>query len=73
MYQFFGKCLFIVDVFCGVNVDMCFFVCFIMEVVWQVYFVKNMFICLMDEELVGFKFDFIVMNGVKCINLQWKE
>lgn len=32
-----------------------------------------MFICLSDEELVGFKLDFIVMNGVKCINLQWKE
>ncbi|XPE63129.1 phosphoenolpyruvate carboxykinase (ATP) [Shigella flexneri] len=26
-----------------------------------------------DEELAGFKPDFIVMNGAKCTNPQWKE
>lgn len=32
-----------------------------------------MFICLSEEELVYFKLDFVVMNGVKCINVKWKE
>lgn len=32
-----------------------------------------MFIRPTDEELVGFKPDFIVMNGAKCTNPQWKE
>lgn len=71
--QLFGKRLFVVDAFCGANLDTCFFVCFITEVAWQAHFVKNMFICLSDEELAGFKLDFIVMNGAKCTNLQWKE
>lgn len=40
---------------------------------WQAHFVKNMFIRPSDEELAGFKPDFIVMNGAKCTNPQWKE
>lgn len=32
-----------------------------------------MFIRPSDEELAGFKPDFIVMNGAKCTNPQWKE
>ncbi len=32
-----------------------------------------MFIRPTDEELVDFKPDFIVMNGAKCTNPQWKE
>lgn len=39
----------------------------------QAHFVKNMFIRPSDEELVDFKPDFIVMNGAKCTNPQWKE
>lgn len=32
-----------------------------------------MFIRPSDEELANFKPDFIVMNGAKCTNPQWKE
>ncbi|TGC75836.1 phosphoenolpyruvate carboxykinase (ATP), partial [Salmonella enterica subsp. enterica serovar Wilhelmsburg] len=68
-----GKRLFIVDAFCGANADTRLSVRFITEVAWQAHFVKNMFIRPTDEELVGFKPDFIVMNGAKCTNPQWKE
>ncbi|SQC16953.1 phosphoenolpyruvate carboxykinase [Klebsiella pneumoniae] len=40
---------------------------------WQAHFVKNMFIRPSDEELAEFEPDFIVMNGAKCTNPQWKE
>ncbi|NHB93374.1 phosphoenolpyruvate carboxykinase (ATP) [Photorhabdus cinerea] len=71
--QLSGKRLFIVDVFCGANADTRLKVRFITEVAWQAHFVKNMFIRPSDEELAGFKPDFIVMNGAKCTNPQWKE
>ncbi|MCK2179925.1 phosphoenolpyruvate carboxykinase (ATP) [Hafnia paralvei] len=68
-----GKRLFIVDAFCGANSDTRLSVRFITEVAWQAHFVKNMFIRPTDEELANFKPDFIVMNGAKCTNPQWKE
>ncbi|AMH17587.1 phosphoenolpyruvate carboxykinase (ATP) [Hafnia paralvei] len=67
------KRLFIVDAFCGANSDTRLSVRFITEVAWQAHFVKNMFIRPTDEELANFKPDFIVMNGAKCTNPQWKE
>ncbi|MBD2820568.1 phosphoenolpyruvate carboxykinase (ATP) [Xenorhabdus sp. 42] len=71
--QLSGKRLFVVDAFCGANADTRLKVRFITEVAWQAHFVKNMFIRPSDEELVGFTPDFIVMNGAKCTNSQWKE
>lgn len=71
--QLSGKRLFIIDAFCGANADTRLSVRFITEVAWQAHFVKNMFIRPSDEELVDFKPDFIVMNGAKCTNPQWKE
>ena len=71
--QLSGKRLFIVDAFCGANADTRLSVRFITEVAWQAHFVKNMFIRPGDEELANFKPDFIVMNGAKCTNPQWKE
>ncbi|WP_445373593.1 phosphoenolpyruvate carboxykinase (ATP) [Photorhabdus tasmaniensis] len=71
--QLSGKRLFIVDAFCGANADTRLKVRFITEVAWQSHFVKNMFIRPSDEELAGFKPDFIVMNGAKCTNPQWQE
>ena len=71
--QLSGKRLFVVDAFCGANPDTRLSVRFITEVAWQAHFVKNMFIRPSDEELAGFKPDFIVMNGAKCTNPQWKE
>ena len=71
--QLSGKRLFIVDAFCGANADTRLSVRFITEVAWQAHFVKNMFIRPSDEELANFEPDFIVMNGAKCTNPQWKE
>ncbi|SFD24719.1 phosphoenolpyruvate carboxykinase (ATP) [Pragia fontium] len=70
--QLSGKRLFIVDAYCGANPDTRLSVRFITEVAWQAHFVKNMFIRPSDEELQNFKPDFIVMNGAKCINPNWK-
>ncbi|MCG8709686.1 phosphoenolpyruvate carboxykinase (ATP) [Brenneria sp. 4F2] len=71
--QLSGKRLFIVDAFCGANPDSRLKVRFITEVAWQAHFVKNMFIRPSDEELKDFEPDFIVINGAKCTNPQWRE
>ena len=64
--QLSGKRLFVVDAFCGANVNTRLKVRFIMEVAWQAHFVKNMFIRPTEEELENFgEPDFIVMNGSK--------
>jgi phosphoenolpyruvate carboxykinase (ATP) len=70
--QLSGKRLFVVDGFCGANENSRLKVRFIMEVAWQAHFVKNMFIRPSDEELEGFEPDFIVMNGAKCSNTDFK-
>lgn len=71
--QLSGKRLFVVDTFCGANADSRLQVRFVTEVAWQAHFVKNMFIRPTDEELADFEPDFIVMNGAKCTNPNWKE
>ncbi|MBK5074310.1 phosphoenolpyruvate carboxykinase (ATP) [Budviciaceae bacterium CWB-B4] len=71
--QLSGKRLFVVDAYCGANPDTRLKVRFITEVAWQAHFVKNMFIRPTDEELQSFEPDFIVMNGAKCTNPNWKE
>ncbi|TRW49017.1 phosphoenolpyruvate carboxykinase (ATP) [Aliidiomarina halalkaliphila] len=71
--QLSGKRLFVVDTFCGANADTRLAVRFITEVAWQAHFVKNMFIRPSDEELKTFSPDFIVMNGAKCTNPNWKS
>ncbi|MCD1126110.1 phosphoenolpyruvate carboxykinase (ATP) [Jinshanibacter sp. LJY008] len=70
--QLSGKRLFVVDAYCGANPDTRLKVRFITEVAWQAHFVKNMFIRPTDEELQNFEPDFIVMNGAKCTNPNWK-
>lgn len=71
--QLSGKPLFIVDAFCGANANSRLKVRFITEVAWQAHFVKNMFIRPSEEELTDFQPDFVVMNGAKCTNPDWKE
>ena len=45
-----------------------------MEVAWQAHFVKNMFLRPTEEELENFgEPDFVVMNGSKTTNPNWKE
>jgi phosphoenolpyruvate carboxykinase (ATP) len=45
-----------------------------MEVAWQAHFVKNMFLRPTEEELAAYgEPDFVVMNGSKTTNPNWKE
>ena len=71
--QLSGKRLFVVDTYCGANDDTRLKVRFITEVAWQAHFVKNMFIRPSDDELASFEPDFVVMNGAKTTNPNWKE
>lgn len=72
--QLSGKRLFVIDAFCGTNIDTRLKVRFIMEVAWQAHFVKNMFLRPTEEELKNFgEPDFVVMNGSKTSNKKWKE
>src|SRR5471030_1412386 len=70
--QLSGKRLFVVDTFCGANENSRLRVRFITEVAWQAHFVINMFIRPSKEELADFTPDFVVMNGAKCTNPDWK-
>ena len=71
--QLSGKRLFVVDTYCGANEDTRLKVRFITEVAWQAHFVKNMFIRPTEEELINYDPDFVVMNGAKTNNPNWKE
>lgn len=66
--------LYVVDAFCGTNADTRLKVRFVMEVAWQAHFVTNMFIRPSIYELETFgEPDFVVMNGSKATNPDWKE
>lgn len=71
--QLSNKRLFVIDAFCGANPDSRLAVRIITEVAWQAHFVKNMFIRPSEAELATFKPDFVVMNGSKVTNPNWKE
>ncbi len=66
--------LYVVDTYCGTNKDTRMKVRFIMEVAWQAHFVTNMFIRPSHFELANFgEPDFVVINGSKCTNPNWKQ
>ncbi|MDR1500412.1 MAG: phosphoenolpyruvate carboxykinase (ATP) [Tannerellaceae bacterium] len=69
-----AKKLYVVDTFCGTNVDTRMKVRFIVEVAWQAHFVTNMFIrpSLYELEHYG-EPDFTVFNSSKVTNPNWKE
>ena len=68
------KKIYVIDAFCGANEDTRLKVRFIVEVAWQAHFVKNMFIRPTEEELENFgEPDFVVLNGSKTSNPNWKE
>ncbi|MGF1762477.1 phosphoenolpyruvate carboxykinase (ATP) [Aliivibrio kagoshimensis] len=71
--QLSSKRLFVIDAYCGANPDSRLCVRIITEVAWQAHFVKNMFIRPTDKELETFEPDFVVMNGAKTTNPNWKE
>lgn len=65
--------LFVVDAFCGTNVDSRLKVRFIVEVAWQAHFVTNMFIRPSLYELEHFGDpDFVVLNSSFVTNPKWK-
>lgn len=69
-----SKKIYVVDAFCGTNPDTRLKVRFVMEVAWQAHFVTNMFIRPSIYELENFgEPDFVVMNGSKTTNPNWKE
>jgi phosphoenolpyruvate carboxykinase (ATP) len=69
-----AKKLYVVDTFCGTNVDTRMKVRFIMEVAWQAHFVTNLFIrpSLYELEHYGDP-DFTVFNSSKITNPNWKK
>lgn len=71
--QLSSKRLFVIDAFCGANADTRVAVRIVTEVAWQAHFVKNMFIRPTEAELANFTPDFVVMNGSKVTNPNWKE
>ena len=71
--QLSNKKLYVVDAYCGANINSRLKVRFIMEVAWQAHFVTNMFIRPTTEELIDFEPDFIVMNGSKTNNPHWQQ
>ena len=71
--QLSGKRLFVVDCFCGTNINSRLRVRFILEVAWQAHFVTNMFIRPEPEELKNFKPEFIVLNASKATNPDWQK
>ncbi|MGX8728338.1 MAG: phosphoenolpyruvate carboxykinase (ATP), partial [Lachnospiraceae bacterium] len=71
--QLSGKKLYVVDAFCGANVDTRMAVRFIMEVAWQAHFVTNMFIKPTEEELANFVPNFTVYTASKAKVENFKE
>ncbi|WP_241650191.1 phosphoenolpyruvate carboxykinase (ATP) [Rosenbergiella collisarenosi] len=71
--QLSGKRLFVIDAFCGANPETRLSVRFVTEVAWQAHFVTNMFIAPTPEELASFEPNFVVLNGSKCHNPNWRE
>jgi len=72
--QLSEKKLYVVDAFCGANVNSRLKLRFIMEVAWQAHFVTNMFIRPTAEELANFgEPDFVIMNASKAKVDNFKE
>ncbi len=68
-----GKKLYVVDAFCGANVETRLAVRFIMEVAWQAHFVTNMFIKPTPEEEANFEPSFVVYTASKAKVENYKE
>ncbi len=71
--QLSGKDIYVMDVYAGASQASRRSVRFISEVAWQAHFVKNMFIRPTEEELESFEPDFVVYNGCKTSNKEYKE
>ncbi len=66
--------LYVVDTYCGTNLNTRMKVRFIMEVAWQAHFVTNMFIRPSQYELENYgEPDFVFFNGSKAVNPNWEK
>ena len=68
-----NKKLYVVDGFCGANVDTRMKVRFIVEVAWQAHFVTNMFIRPQNQAEFDQEPDFVVYNASKAKVESYKE
>jgi phosphoenolpyruvate carboxykinase (ATP) len=68
-----NKKLYVVDGFCGANVDTRMKVRFIMEVAWQAHFVTNMFIRPQNQAEFDQEPDFVVYNASKAKVTNYQE
>jgi len=71
--QLSNKDIFIQDVFCGASEASKKSIRFVTEIAWQAHFVKNMFIRPKEDELEGFKPDFLFYNACSIADDDWKE
>ncbi|MFI3313860.1 MAG: phosphoenolpyruvate carboxykinase (ATP), partial [Eubacteriales bacterium] len=71
--QLSGKKLYVIDLFCGADVETRLAIRFVMEVAWQAHFVKNMFITPTAEEAANFVPDFVSYNAAKAKCDKYKE
>jgi phosphoenolpyruvate carboxykinase (ATP) len=71
--QLCSKTLYVVDAFCGTNVNTRLKIRVITEVAWAAHFVKNMFIRPEADELKDFTPDFVMLHACKTTNPKWKE
>jgi phosphoenolpyruvate carboxykinase (ATP) len=63
----------VVDTFCGANPESRLKVRFVTEVAWQAHFVTNMFIRPSAAELDDYVPDFVVLNGSKTSNPDYRQ
>jgi phosphoenolpyruvate carboxykinase (ATP) len=69
-----AKKLYVIDCYCGTNIDTRMKVRFVMEVAWQAHFVTNMFIRPSHYELANYgEPDFIFLNGSKTVDPNWEK
>lgn len=71
--QLSNKKLYVMDCYCGANVNSRMNVRFICEVAWQAHFVKNMFIRPTDKELETYEPNFVSFNASKGKVDNYKE
>ena len=71
--QLNGKTLYVMDGFCGANVEDRMAIRLVTEVAWQAHFFKNMFIRPTAEELVDFKPDWTIISASKAVCQDYKN
>lgn len=65
--QLNGKKLYVMDGFCGANLETQMSIRLVTEVAWMAHFFKNMFLRPSDEELKNFQPDWTILNACKTV------